>query len=447
VSEDAVGSLFASSPLANCDVSQAQRVVARIGEAPPHEARHFLIISAPFGPFARELAARLARGGAVCTRVILNAGDLVDWGKAKDATFYFGARSAWSDWLRRLVLRRGVTDIVTYGDSSPYTAAAVTLAASLHLRTHVFEQGYFRPDWVTLEHGGVNANSRLPRDPAWYRMHPAREYLPDAVKIGRTTPTAVARIVAYHVAMYAGALFFPRYRAPYQHSALLQAIGHCWRFVAQRVSLAEHEGRHNELTAAGRPLYLLLLQRPGDSQLWRHSDFERVETFLDRVVASFARHAPGDAQLLVRPHPFDHGLDPHEPVIRKLSRRYGVEGRVHYVDHGKLHEILPLMTGAVCVNSTAGLAAVEFGCPTVVLGRAVYDMPGLTHQGGLDSFWRAGEAPDSNLYLAFRSIMMATTQINGAYATRRGRALAVPQAAQRMLEYGVEASLRWASAA
>jgi capsular polysaccharide export protein len=427
--------------------SQVRRLAVLPDQSCPSRARHFLIISAPFGPFTRELAARLTRSGAVCSRIILNAGDLIDWGGLRGATVYFGARAGWSDWLKRLVIRRGVTDIVTYGDSSPYTAAAVRLAEILNLRTHVFEQGYFRPDWVTLEHGGVNANSRLPRDPAWYRTHPDREHLPAAEKVGRTTPSAIARIVAYHAAMYAGALVFPRYRAPYQHSALLQTLSHCWRFAAQRLSVAEHERRHNALTAAKRPLYLVLLQRPGDSQLWRHSDFERVEAFLDRVVASFARHAPVDAQLLVRPHPFDHGLDPHEPVIRRLSRRYGVEGRIHYVDHGKLHEILPLMRGAVCVNSTAGLAAVEFGCPTVVLGRAVYDMAGLTHQGGMDTFWRSGEAPDPNLYLAFRSVLMATTQINGAYATRRGRDLAAPEAANRMLAYGCEQSLARARAA
>jgi capsular polysaccharide export protein len=80
--------------------------------------------------------------------------------------------------------------------------------------------------------------------------------------------------------------------------------------------------------------------------------------------------------------------------------------------------MLPSMRGAVCVNSTAGLAAVEFGCPTVVLGRALYDMPGLTHQGGIDSFWRSADVPDHSLYEAFRDVMMATTQINGAYATQ-----------------------------
>ncbi len=63
----------------------------------------------------------------------------------------------------------------------------------------------------------------------------------------------------------------------------------------------------------------------------------------------------------------------------------------------------------------------------------IYDMQGLTHQGGIDSFWTSAEAPDSSLYEAFRDVMMATTQVNGAYATKRGRELAVPEAARRLL--------------
>ncbi len=394
--------------------------------------RHFLFISAPFGPFAKELAHRLEAEGAACTRVILNAGDFLDWGW-RPAKVYLGPRARWSDWLVGLIKQARITDLISYGDSSPFSVDAVRLAAKLQLPVHVFEQGYFRPDWVTLEAGGVNANSKLPRDPAWYRGHPESHCTAEWVRIGKTTPTAIWHIVRYHAALYAGLPVFFRYRLHYQHSALSQAASHLTRAVVRALSRRRRRVLQQSLVSSGRPLYLALLQRPGDSQLWRHSDFERVEPFLDRVVESFARCAPETAFLLIRPHPFDHGLDTHERVLERLAHRYGVSGRTHLVDHGKLHEILPAMSGAVCVNSTAGLAAVEFGCPTVVLGRAIYDMPGLTHQGGLDRFWRHAEPPDSVLYLAFRNVVMARTQINGAYATKRGRKLATLGAARRLM--------------
>jgi capsular polysaccharide export protein len=427
MSEGVVGSLRAGLS------TDGPRVSVSPARAYSGAARHFLFISAPFGPFARELASYLQDHGATCTRVLVNAGDAVDWGLS-DAAPYFGDERGWCDWLQGLIERSGITDLVTYGDSSPYSVKALVLGQSLNLRLHVFEQGYFRPDWVTLERGGVNANSRLPRDPEWYRRNAARIPQAEAVRVGRTTPAMVSRILGYHAAMYAGMPFFRRFRAPYHYPAIRQGFGHCFRYGEQLLSSARQKRRQQALIDSDRPLYLVLLQRPGDSQLWRHSDFECTEAFLEKVVTSFAAHAADQAMLLVRPHPLDHGLDDHEGVLEKLAERTGVAGRVHFVDHGKLHEILPLMRGAVCVNSTAGLAAVEFDRPTVVLGRALYDMPGLTHQGGLDTFWRAPEKPDPTLYQSFRDVIMATTQINGAYATRRGRALAVPEAGRRLLQ-------------
>ncbi|WP_458339329.1 capsular polysaccharide export protein, LipB/KpsS family, partial [Bordetella pertussis] len=62
----------------------------------------------------------------------------------------------------------------------------VALARASGVRVHVFEEGYFRPHWVTLERGGVNAHSSHACN-AWnpllfprYRTHAphgaAREY-------------------------------------------------------------------------------------------------------------------------------------------------------------------------------------------------------------------------------------------------------------------------------
>jgi capsular polysaccharide export protein len=402
------------------------------------QRRHFLFVSAPFGPFCGDLARALEQKGAFCTRVILNGGDWLDWTASgrglRSGAYFLGGLEDWSSWLDRLIDRVGVTDVVTYGDSSPYSVSALTRAKALGLRAHVLEQGYFRPDWVTVESGGVNANSTLPADPKWYlqQAETAPETQPHAV--GRTTPSAVGRIVRYHVAVYAAAPLFRRYRAPYHDPAAKQALGHAGRYLLQVFRGSRDRQAYEEALSSTGPIFLALLQRPGDSQLWRHSDFGTVEAFVAHVLPSFAAHAPRDARLIFKPHPLDPGLEPHADVIARVAQQLGVADRVRYIDHGKLHEILPRIRGTICVNSTAGLAAIEFGRPSIVLGRAIYDMPGMTHQAGLDSFWRAPEPPCAELYAAFRRVVLARTQVNGAYATPRGRAFAVSGVAERLLQ-------------
>lgn len=393
--------------------------------------RNFLIISAPFGPFGKELAAELRARGGRCDRVILNAGDLLDWGPA-NAFAYFGGARGWGAWLRALVQREGVTDLITYGDSSAYAAEAIAVGQCLGLKVHVLEQGYFRPDWITLERDGVNARSRLPRDPSWYLAEAARTPARDDQVVGPAMSSAVYWIARYHLAAFLCHVVFARFRFGYSRPPPLQALGHTVRYLFRRLIVHGHAGRLRRMMNAPGPVFVALLQRPGDSQLWRHSAFERTADFLKAVVSSFAAHAPADARLMVRPHPLDPGLDPHERILARIAAEAGVADRVAFVDDGKLHEILPRIAGAVCVNSTAGLAAIEFGRPTLVLGRAIYDMRGLTHQGGLDRFWTAPEAPDAALYQAFRKVVLAKTQVNGAFATPRGRELAVKAVAARL---------------
>lgn len=414
--------------LRGADVEAGKRVEPQ-AEA---EARHFLVISAPFGPFSKELARVLRRQGARCTRVILNGGDVYDWGFSH-ASPYFGELSGWCDWLRAKVQRDGVTDLILYGDSNPYCAAAKQVAASLSLDVHVLEQGYFRPFWITLERDGVNGNSRLHRDPDAYRTAAATTAPVAEVWLAPLTPSAVYRISAYHISLYLTALFFPSYRLPYTYSAPLQMAGHIRRFVERKLSQSRHEQRLAAALDASGPLFLGLLQRPGDSQLLRHSPFPSAATFIPHVIESFARHAPEGARLIFKSHPLDPGLEPHATTVARAAAVWGVTDRVFFTDIGDLEKMLPKASGVVTINSTAGLTAVEHGCPTTVLGIAIYDMPGLTHQEGLDQFWTRPEKPDHELYKAFRRVVMASTQVNGAYASRRGVQLAAPEVARRLL--------------
>jgi capsular polysaccharide export protein len=86
----------------------------------------------------------------------------------------------------------------------------------------------------------------------------------------------------------------------------------------------------------------------------------------------------------------------------------------------------------VVVNSTVGLSALHHRRPLIALGTAIYDMPGLTWQGGLDAFWREAGPPDGVLYQAFLDYVMHHTQINGDFYTRTGIEMAVAGAVERL---------------
>ena len=303
------------------------------GSAPDARSRHFLLVFGPFGPFTSRLGKRLRQAGARCSRVILNAGDLLDWGPGHGLP-YFGSFRGWADWLRATIRREGVTDIILYGDAHPYCVEAGRVAAAMNVRVHVMEQGYFRPFWITLERDGVNANSSLPRNPEAYRRCAAHAPVPEERWLPPLTPPAAWNLFAYHAVLWMGTPAFPFFRLPYQYSLPRQALGHARRYLDQRLLSRRHRAERAAALDTRGPIFLAVLQRPGDSQLRLHSPFNTLADFIERVISSFAGHATVDARLIFNAHPLDHGVEPHGRVVSRLARAFGVADRVFFLDRG-----------------------------------------------------------------------------------------------------------------
>ena len=127
-------------------------------------------------PFFARLADRMLANGHRLLKVNFNAGDWAYW--APRSCWHFRGRpESLRDFLDDKYRKFGITDQILFGDRRPVHRPAVEHAAVGGVRTHVYEEGYFRPYWVTLERRGLNGHSLLPRDPDWFREVGGR--LPD----------------------------------------------------------------------------------------------------------------------------------------------------------------------------------------------------------------------------------------------------------------------------
>jgi len=409
-------------------------------DATPAVKQSVVFVAGPFGPFLSRLGVRLRQNGARATRIIFNGGELLDWGPVH-AQFFLRPAEQWRSWIHARLIALNATDLVVYGDGHPYCTSAVQETNRLGIRVHVLEQGYFRPHWVTLERDGVNGNSRLPKDPDFYRTNAQSLHRTPPIKVGQITPMAVVNITVHHLVQLASKPFFLNYRSPYECPPYQQCASHLFRYLTRKRSQRLHQIALMQIIESHGPIYLALLQRPGDSQLIRHSPFFSMAEYIECVIRSFAQHAPADARLIFKAHPLDHGIEKHEDHIRQIANDLGVGDRCAFIGAGHLASLLRLAEAVITVNSTAGLTAIEFGRPTVALGDAIYDMPGLTHQGGIDSIWTTPDPVDADLYRAFRLVVTGLTQVNGAYSTRRNIRLAVEGVARRLCGLGAAMAL------
>lgn len=394
----------------------------------------FLFLQGVCSPFFGQLARRLQSDGHAVRKVNFTVGDSLYWTRQNACAYRKGEESL-PDFYSELFARQDISDIVVFGDCRPVHRPAIELSSARGIRVHVFEEGYFRPYWVTLERGGVNGYSQLPKDPLWYRDVATR--LP---KYGNGTSFSSSFWVrAGHDVLYnfwAGLnpILYPGYRSHVPYSPAAEYLSYVRRALrVRRRSRADTESIASLVREAEKfPFYLLPLQLNSDAQIRHHSAFEDVTAVLSRVIRSFAKHAATNAKLVIKSHPLDPGFCDYRHVAERMAAESGVANRIVHLETGHLPTLLSYCAGVITVNSTVGGSALVHNCPTITLGRAIYDLPGLTFQGELDQFWRDAAPPDKKLFNCFRNVVIHSTQINGGFYCRQGIAMAVEHAVPRM---------------
>jgi capsular polysaccharide export protein len=397
---------------------------------PPSTGRGFLFLQGMPTRFFERLGRALATRGHAVHRVNFNGGDRAFW-RLRGAVDFHGREHEWPEFLDRLVVEKAISDIVLFGDCRPLHRAAIRLANRRALRVHVVEEGYMRPDWITFEEGGVNGYSSLPRDPDWYRER-ARG-LPEwdrPPKVPGSFRRRAFEDVRYNLASMTGMWRFPHYTTHRPYHLMIEYAGWLRRLALMRRSERRAAEAIEALT--GDPIYFFPLQLDCDYQMRVHSPFRATPLAIEFVLASFAYHAPPSSRLVVKLHPMDSGLVDWAGMVGHIAVEQMVAERVTVLDGGELPEVLARSRAVVTVNSTVGGEALAKGLPVIALGKAVYDVPGLTFQGTLDDFWLGATPPDPELFDAFRRVLAARCMIPGSFFNETGLQLAVEAAVDRL---------------
>lgn len=387
--------------------------------------RSFLLLQGPCTAFFRRLARHLIHQGHRVRVLNFNGGDYAFRLGLPCHTFR-GKLSDLPGFLADIWQRHAITDQVMFGDRRPVHRPAVEHAASHGVRTHVFEEGYLRPHWITLEREGVNGHSLLPRNPDWFIAAAERLTPTPPTRFRSSFKVRAMDDVAYHVAGLVNPLIYPHYRNHAPVTAPVEYAGYVKRFLQLRMRhLKQDAVRIKQLASSTAPYFVLPLQLNGDAQIRDHSRFKDMRDVITDVMTSFAKHAAPDTQLVIKNHPLDMGLLDYASYIQRKALKLGVEQRVIYLESGDLNQLLPGASGMVTVNSTAGLVALEHRCPTLTLSDPIYAIRGLTSSSTLNAFWEEAERPDATLLQSFLTTLQHCTQVNGGFYCNTGIDLAI----------------------
>lgn len=375
-----------------------------------------LLLQGPVGPFFKRLAKQLEQQGLHVYKINLNGGDAFFY--RGQAIAFRGPIAHWPQFFEQQLKTLAIDRLYLFGACRPYHAMARAIAKKRGVRVFVFDEGYLRPDCITLEEVAPNGASLVPQDPAFYRGFTAQE--PVALRaVGKTFG-----MMAWYASWYYFAGCLASWRYPhYQHHRPLNLLGEGYRWIRSGLRLvgyrvAEQRSLTQVTTDWSGRYFLVPLQVHCDAQVLHRSPFASVAQFIETVVISFAHHAPNETALVIKHHPMDRGYRDYTKLIKTLASHHHVTERVLYVHDLHLPTLLKHARGTVVINSTVGLSSLHHGTPVKALGEAPYDLPGLTCQSALEEFWGAPGPVDRALYRRFRAYLLATSQLNGNFYRR-----------------------------
>ncbi|MEM9221652.1 MAG: capsular biosynthesis protein [Pseudomonadota bacterium] len=353
------------------------------------------------------------------------------WGFAP-ATNYRGRLRDWPTFVASFLEREGIEAVLMHSERRPYHLEAAAEARQRKISVCVTELGYLRPDWMTIELNGNSVDSLFPTDPDAIRAMAAENPEPDlAVAYPREQLLETRDDLLNALPNVFGWFLFPHYRAHGLYHPFV-AYG---RFLAREARLgARNRAAQDVRDRLKPPFFLFAMQTDTDFQIRANSQLADMVEALKLTFSSFAAHAPAAAKLVVKKHPGDLGPVNWARRVPELAAEAGLGGRVEFVDGLAMGVWCADAAGMVTVNSSAGLDGLAAGLPTHTLSPAIYDVPGLTHQGDLNGFWGAGTPPDSTLFGDFRKALAASIQVRGTIYNRAGTHRAADEIASRVAE-------------
>ena len=401
--------------------------------------KRVLLLQGPVGTFFWNLAKDLRCQGAKVFKFNFNAGDWLFY--PRSALAFKGDLAEWPSVLEAFLREHHIDAILLFGDCRPVHACVRDIAQEFGCALGVFEEGYLRPDYVTFEPVGVNGNSEFAQSLApWLAQQALSSDLKSLLPQSHCESTRPVGNSYWHAAIWGMAYFFVAWLGQWfwnnqLHHRPMTVLDAPWwwlSFGRKAWYKIKQYGIQDWLCQRKtKQFFLIPLQVYNDAQISMHSDFDSVCSFADYVMRSFskalalelANGVPSDGQsiqeaiLVFKHHPMDRGHRNYGVALKRLTLRYGLQGKVVYIHDQHLPSLLKAARGVVVVNSTVGLSALGHGAPVKVCGTALYNVPGLTFQENLRKFWHYSHhaIPNVEQLQRFRQALIRRTQINGSF--------------------------------
>lgn len=366
-----------------------------------------MLLQGPLGSFFNRLQTELESEGYAVQRFVFNGGDEL---YGRSASIFNGELSDWRMYFLNSVRENNIKLVIAYGDCRALHVEAKIICQSEGIQYFALEEGYLRPNYITIEDGGVNGHSPITRNGVL-------EYIPIHSPENEVVIPGNFLRRFFYATLYYNMAFLRRFRfSHYQHHRSFNPVyeAACWvRGGLRKYWYKFTEAKTESLIQRG-DFFLVPLQVHNDAQIQFHSTYDKIEDFIFDVLESFSKEEVS-SRLILKHHPMDRGHVNYLDLIAKKTLELKLADRVDYIHDQHLPTLLKHCKGVVTINSTTALQAFYHRAPVKVMGDAFFNMEGLTHQDNLSSFWHEPIKPDAIFSDQFKAYLLDHGQINGSF--------------------------------
>tara|TARA_B100000886_G_scaffold304669_1_gene236047 strand:- start:239 stop:1471 length:1233 start_codon:yes stop_codon:yes gene_type:complete len=320
--------------------------------------------------------------------------------------------------LKDLIYKKEIKHIFMYGNVLIPHRQALELVEELkkegkNIKTHIFELGYLRPNFVTLENEGINYTSSYILNKEFYTKQKSYKCFPLPMSHGfRLRKLWKVIFFISHCFTDYQIVEFNHKLQPKPIFLWFQIKGYLLKYYFK---FSEYKLKKKCFLT--KPFFLVILQVSTDSQITIGSKIKNNKKFIYKVIKDFARAKLENINLVIKHHPRDRGYTNYKNEIKQFAKEFGITKNVFYIHDYFLSKIFtnPRCKGTVLINSTVGYQSLYHSKPVKALGITPYNLDGLSYQKSLTSFFINPKKVDQLLFNKFYKYILENSQINGNF--------------------------------
>lgn len=315
---------------------------------------NILFLQGPAGSFFSRLSKFFKKHDVSTYHINFCMGDKF-FNRENNSVDFTGKISNWPQFFENYMIKFKINRVYMLNDCRPYHISILPILQKLNIDYYVFEDGYFRPNYITLESKGVNANSD-------YYIYDNYDYEPTKNRLEISEPklSKFFERAIYSILSTTDFLFFNSY----QNYRNIDPISRGFGLVQNYFYKLAESSDLKKLMIDGGYIYISL-QVEDDTQLAFHSFFKSMDRYLSFVLEGIKKLKP-NSTVIVKAHP------QNLKSAAILEKKYKDSSNIHFIYSGDYADYLDNAEMAIVNNSTSGIKALQSHKPLFCCSNSVY---------------------------------------------------------------------------